>query len=85
MAICFAFSLILGKDPECIEFDCGKARNHLRQCLLHGEMKEFPEITNNVKCSSAGRTSSVKSTAVTDNLQKYSKINTDVLFNIKGK
>jgi hypothetical protein len=71
MAICFAFSLFLGKDPECIEYDCGKVRDHLRQCLLHGQMSEFPEITNNLEHNSGGRNFTVNTTAVTDNLQKY--------------
>ena len=43
MAVCFAFSCYLGKDPEFIDYDIFKARQHLRECLIQGEVKSFPE------------------------------------------
>ena len=42
MAIAFAFSCFLGMDPATLRYDTTKARNHLRDCIINGNIRPFP-------------------------------------------
>ena len=42
LAVAFAVSIYCGMDPEKLNFDILKAKNHLRMCLSAGQIQPFP-------------------------------------------
>ena len=42
LALAFAVSIYFGMDPEKINYDISKARDHLRKCLTSGHIEPFP-------------------------------------------
>ena len=42
LAFAFAVSIYFGMDPEKINYDISKARDHLRKCLTSGHIEPFP-------------------------------------------
>lgn len=50
LAIAFATSLVLKKNPSTIIYDYGKLRNHLSDMFLHYELIDFPscEVRSNM-------------------------------------
>ena len=46
MAIAFAYTCLISKNPTQISYDITKVRHHFQQCLLNGQLSEFPTLTS---------------------------------------
>ena len=51
LALAFAFSLFFGTDPETVNYDLSKCRNHLKVCLSNGHIQPFPSEQSLVQTS----------------------------------
>lgn len=48
LAIAFAVSLVMGKDPTIISYDSVQIRKHLKMCLESGVFTPFPETSKRI-------------------------------------
>lgn len=50
MAVALAFTCLIGEDPACTQYDITSARQHLRTCILQGQIHKFPNLQRNISC-----------------------------------
>ena len=46
MVIAFAYTCLISKNPTQITYDITKVRHQFQQCLLNGQLSEFPTVTS---------------------------------------